>query len=188
MRRTTALKAGRRSLERGSTFRAKPRGLERRGELQPVSKRKLEEADAANERGEQPRRLSTFRRKGGFTPASPQQRRKVQRQGCRITGEHGGHVHAAHVCDRGLGGCEHEDCVIGLRADYHRLYDMQRFDVLPHLTLEEQAHLVAHVGLISALEQSTGERWAPVRDPARLERDYSAGPSTSTEPNNEGGD
>jgi len=132
------------------------------------------EADGAVERGERPRRrTSTFRRKGGFTPASPAQRAKVQRQGCRITGEHGGHVHPAHVCDRGLGGCDHEDCVIGLRADYHRLYDMQQLDVLPHLTKDEQAHLVSHVGLISALEQSTGERWAPVE--SRLERDYPEG-------------
>jgi hypothetical protein len=147
------------------------RPLKRRTELAAVSPRRLTEADEATERGEQPaRRLSTFRRKGGFTPASPAQRAKVQRQGCRITGEHGGHVHPAHICDRGLGGCDHEDCVIGLRADYHRLYDMQQLDVLPHLTKEEQAHLVSHVGLISALEQSTGERWAPVL--SRLERDY----------------
>jgi hypothetical protein len=174
--RQAPLKVGRKSEARGSTFRAKPRGLERRGELQPVSRRKLEEADAAVERGEQPRRRrSSFRRKGGFTPASPAQRKKVKRQGCRITGEHGGHVHPAHVCDRGLGGCEHEDCVIGLRADYHRLYDMQKIDVLPHLTKEEQAHLVSHVGLISALEQSTGERWAPVE--SSLERDYPGVPT-----------
>jgi hypothetical protein len=76
----------------------------------------------------------------------------------------------AHVCDCGLGGCDHEDCVIGLRADYHRLYDMQQFDVLPHLTKDEQAHLVSHVSLISALEQSTGERWEPLSTEPTNER------------------
>lgn len=168
----TGIGVGAKSLGRGSTFNAKPRPLERRTELAPVSARRLAEADEAAERGEQPRRRRDTFKRGGFTPASPAQRRKVRRQGCRVTGEHGPHVHPAHVCDRGLGGCDHEDCVIGLRADLHRLYDMQQYDVLPHLTKDEQAHLVGHVGLISALEQSTGERWAPVRDLSRLERDY----------------
>jgi hypothetical protein len=51
--------------------------------------------------------------------------------------------------------------VVGLRADLHRRYDMGDFDLLPHLSLEEQAHAVAHRGLVQALQELTGERWAP---------------------------
>jgi len=147
------------------------RPLERRSELAPISQRRLAEADDAVDRDEQPRRrTSTFRRKSGFTPASPDQRAKVQTQGCRVTAEHGGHVHPAHVTDRALGGCDDPLCVVGLRADLHRLYDMGEFDLLPHLTLEEQAHAASHSGLLGALQQTTGQRYVPVE--SRLERDY----------------
>ena len=98
----------------------------------------------------------------GFTGASILQREKVRVEGCRETGEHGSHVHPAHVTPRSLGGCDHPDCVVGLRADYHRLYDNGEFDLLPYLTLAEQAHAVSHLGLIGALKRTTNERWAPV--------------------------
>ena len=162
LQRKTGLRAGAKSVERGSTFKAE------RKPLAAVSARKLVEAE---ERGE--RRPRAFKRKGGFTPASPTQRAKVQKQGCRVTAEHGGHVHPAHVTDRALGGCDDPRCVVGLRADLHRLYDMGEYDLLPHLTFDEQAHAVEHTGILGALQQTTGERYVP--EVSRLERDYPAG-------------
>jgi hypothetical protein len=48
--RRSPIKTGRRSIDRGSTFKSKPRGIERRGELQPISKRKLEEIERTGRR------------------------------------------------------------------------------------------------------------------------------------------
>ncbi len=130
-----------------------------RSSLSPVPKRKLKEAEA---RGEVP---PTRRRPRGpsFTPASPEQRAKVKTQGCRITSEHGAHVQPAHVTPRSLGGCDHEDCVAGLRADLHRLYD-EGVDIglLAVLTPEEQAHAVSHLGIVGALKRTTNTDWQPV--------------------------
>ena len=106
------------------------------------------------------RRTSGPKRKG-FTPASGPQKDKAQEEGCRITGEHGPHVHPAHVIPRGMGGCDHPDCIVPLRADYHRLYDRGKLDVLPHLTLDEQAHAASHVGLQAALKRTTNENYIP---------------------------
>lgn len=100
-------------------------------------------------------------KRGRFTPASPAQRSKVQEEGCRVSGEQGGHVHPAHVTDRALGGCDDPLCVAGLRADLHRRYDMGDFDLLPFLSMAEQAHAVGHRGILRALQETTGERWAP---------------------------
>ena len=133
-----------------------------RTELARVSKRKLE----AQPEGE-PKPRSTFKRKGGFTPASTEQRAKVKAQGCRVTADHGPHVQPAHVTPRSLGGCDHPDCTVGLRADLHRLYDMgEDVGLLERLTLEEQAHAVTHLGILGALERTTNERWKPIRTEA----------------------
>jgi len=130
-----------------------------RSSLSPVSKRKLKEAE---ERGEAP---PTRRRprKPSFTPPSAEQRAKAKMQGCRIKGEHGPHIHPAHVTPRSLGGCDERDCVVGLRADLHRLYD-EGVDIglLEVLTPEEQAHAASHLGLLGALKRTTNTDWQPV--------------------------
>jgi len=144
-------------LRQGTKGLTTRRPLERRTELKQVSDRRLEAIDG----GAPARRRRSTLRHGGFTPASPEQRAKVKRQGCRITAEHGPHVHPMHVTDRALAGCDHEDCVVGGRADYHRLYDMEAFDLLPYLTKDEQAHAVSHLGILGALQAITGTRWAP---------------------------
>jgi hypothetical protein len=64
------------------------------------------------------------------------------------------------VCDRALGGCNDADCIVPLRADYHRRYDLGEFDVLPYLTKDEQAHAVRHRGIIQAFQDTTGTRLA----------------------------
>lgn len=102
----------------------------------------------------------------GFTPASAAQRSKVRQAfGCRVCGWNGGteppSLDPMHITDRALGGCDHEDCVVEACRPCHRLYDQGQLDVLPVLTKAEQAHAVAHSGMVSALQQVTGDRWAP---------------------------
>ena len=96
--------------------------------------------------------------------ASAEQKAKVEREGPRletlisIPAEE---VDPAHIVPRGIGGCDHEDCVIGLKRADHRAYDRGEVDILPHLTLEEQAHTVSHLGILGALKRTTGERYVP---------------------------
>lgn len=102
-------------------------------------------------------------KRGPVGHASPEQRAKAKTQGCRITAYHyqDAQVDPAHVTPRGIGGCDHEDCVIGLRRDLHGSYDEGNLDILPYLTLEEQAHAVSHLGILGALKRTTGETYVP---------------------------
>lgn len=96
--------------------------------------------------------------------ASPRQRVKVEAQGCRVTAARPAEsyvVDPAHVTPRGIGGCDHEDCVVGLRRDLHIKYDNGELDLLPYLSLEEQAHAVSHLGILGALKRTTGETYIP---------------------------
>jgi hypothetical protein len=98
--------------------------------------------------------------------ASDEQKAKVEREGLRIPPPWCDDpsrlmVDAAHITPRAIGGCDHEDCVLGLTRRQHRLYDNGELDILPYLTLEEQAHAASHVGLLGALKRTTGERYVP---------------------------
>jgi hypothetical protein len=98
--------------------------------------------------------------------ASPEQRAKIEREGVRLESPisiPGEAVDPAHIVPRGGGGCDHEDCVIGLLRADHRAYDHGLLDILPHLTLAEQAHAASHVGLLKALKLTTGENYVPER-------------------------
>jgi hypothetical protein len=97
---------------------------------------------------------------------SREQKRKIKREGARVA-----HlltvpisVDPAHITPRALGGCDHEDCVIGLPRTLHRQYDDGKLDILPFLSLEEQAHAVAHLGILGALRRTTGEDYVPRPD------------------------
>lgn len=94
------------------------------------------------------------------SPASSLQRAKA-REGCRVHGLACGGADPAHVCDRSIGGCDHEDCTVPLCRPLHTAYDDHRFDLLPHLSLAEQSHAVAHLGLLRALKRITGSEWTP---------------------------
>jgi hypothetical protein len=96
--------------------------------------------------------------------ASPAQRRKAQASVCRACGGLGSDP--AHIIPRSLGGCDEDLCVIPLCRAHHRAYDEHNLDVLALLTHDEQAHTVAHVGLISALQRTTNLRWEPTREAA----------------------
>lgn len=100
--------------------------------------------------------------------ASAAQKAKVQRIGlCIVTGATED-LDPAHLWPRGMGGCDHEDCIVPLRRDVHRLLDERELDILPDLIAHEcwaeLAHMVSahHVDPIHMVEQLTGERWQPV--------------------------
>jgi hypothetical protein len=106
-------------------------------------------------------------KRSGFTPASPAQKAKVEAQGHRVPfvvdrqQAYDTRIDPAHTVSRALGGCDHEDCVIGLTRSQHRAYDEGRLSVLEYLTLDEQAHAVSHLGILGALRQTTGDRYVP---------------------------
>lgn len=74
-----------------------------------------------------------------------------------------GPVDPAHTIDRTLGGCDDEACTCPLPRRLHDLYDEKKLDLLPVLTLDEQAHAVKHVGILGALKRLTGETYVPER-------------------------
>jgi hypothetical protein len=101
----------------------------------------------------------------GFA-ASPQQRAKVRDQACIVCAKvrHDATIDPAHVVSRGLGGCDHEDCVVALCRLCHHRFDREGLDLLPYLEPRyrpELQHAVSHLGLIGALERITHERWTP---------------------------
>jgi hypothetical protein len=113
----------------------------------------------------------------GFTPASREQKNKVAREGARIDysvieiqslvdlGDLGP-IDPAHIVSRHQGGCNEEACVVGLPRLLHELYDKGRLDLLPWLTLEEQAHAVSHLGILGALKGTTGDDYVPEKEVA----------------------
>lgn len=69
---------------------------------------------------------------------------------CRVCGATSG-LQAAHTIgrkydDRRTGVVAPAD-VVPLCLEHHQQYDARRLDLLPYLTLEEQARAVLHVGL-----------------------------------------
>lgn len=102
----------------------------------------------------------------GISPASPAQRAKVRNAVSIVSGQ--GPCDPAHVWSRGMGGCDHADCVVPLTRAEHRAYDLGELDLLPFLVrgrgvAPEVQHALEHTDLISLLERLTGERWAPQR-------------------------
>jgi hypothetical protein len=102
--------------------------------------------------------------------ASADQKAKVEREGPRLIvkenaftshDEMVAHLDPAHVTPRAIGGCDHEDCIVPLSRAQHRRYDNGELDLLPYLTLEEQAHAVSHLGIVGALKRTTGEQYIP---------------------------
>ena len=69
-----------------------------------------------------------------------------------------GRVHDERVVD--------PNDVVPLCTDCHADYDARKLDLLPYLTLVEQAAAVAHVGIVRALHRLTSSRVHP-RDEAQ---------------------
>ena len=78
---------------------------------------------------------------------------------CRVCGNLP--VDAAHIVPRSVApnAGETEDAIVPLCREHHRQYDAGQLDVLPYLTLPEQAHAVtAAGGIVGALRITTGKR------------------------------
>ena len=109
--------------------------------------------------------------------ASPAQKSKVEREGCRMSyliNSHGRFqgvepvvVDPAHITPRAIGGCDDELCVVPLTRFNHLCYDRGELDILPHLTLEEQAHAVSHMGILAALKRTTGDEYITLDEAQR---------------------
>lgn len=142
--KNSPLKAGAKSLGRGSTFSAAPKPLKRDTEL-------------ARKRAARPRQA--------VSPASPAQRLKCRLAPCVVCGVDG--VHPAHLIDRSLVPDPTGDPrrVVPLCPPHHREYDDGRcLSLLEHLEPHYRTELalaVELVGLITALERITNLRWAP---------------------------
>lgn len=123
------------------------------------------------------RRSSPLARAGKTTrrpisPASTAQRAKVAASpSCIACGRQQTAwlaVDPAHLCDRSLGGCDDEACVVPLCRTFdgkgcHDLYDENALDLLPHLEpryRREQAHCVMHLGVLGAYRRLTNDRHA----------------------------
>lgn len=149
------LKPGAESVLRGSTFKAKPKPLERRTRL----------AQASAAAGDRPRR-STLKTGRGFA-ASKAQREKVKAQVCAVC--HRDPCDPAHLAPRALGrGCHHADCVIALCREHHEQFDRGDLDLLPHLSgagfETELAHMQGHYSdPLSVVIRLSGVRWVPVQ-------------------------
>jgi hypothetical protein len=142
-----------------------------------------EKAPRELKRSRMKRRPSKLKR-GPVGHASPEQKAKVDREGPRVdrsclsslqllqidsffghTVDELGPTDPAHITPRPHGGCDDELCVCPLPRRVHDLYDEGKFDLLPYLTLEEQAHAVSHLGILGALKRTTGEDYAPETGP-----------------------
>lgn len=91
-------------------------------------------------------------------------RAKLEREGrCRSCSSRAA-LQAAHVIGRRHDEEEagrlvvHPDDVVPLCQACHARYDAHALDLLPGLTLAEQARAVGHVGIISALRRTTSSR------------------------------
>lgn len=104
---------------------------------------------------------SPMKRTNGFA-ASQRQRAAVANKICIVCAEHRGEP--AHVIDRSMASDNQGDplAVVPLCRACHRSYDTGRLDLLPYLEpyyREQLAFAVEQVGLITALERITNQRW-----------------------------
>lgn len=85
-------------------------------------------------------------------------RMKVDTEGrCRVC-KAAGELDAAHVIPRSVSpveGSQDERAIVGLCRRHHTAYDQHRLDLLPYLTVEEQAHAVVQAGGIAAAYRIT---------------------------------
>ena len=90
-------------------------------------------------------------------------RDKVEREGvCRVCGTGSLKLDAAHVIPRSLNptdGAMLEESITPMCRSCHSSYDLHELDLLPYLTIEEQAAAVhAAQGIARAYQLITGDR------------------------------
>jgi 5-methylcytosine-specific restriction endonuclease McrA len=85
---------------------------------------------------------------------------KVRAEGrCRVCRDWNTKLDAAHVIPRSQGGTEHYDATVPLCRACHHSYDSHSLDLLPHLTLSEQAYATGLVGIARAYQIISGIRF-----------------------------
>lgn len=131
----TPLKAGSRSLERGSTFKTRT--------------------------GTSLSRAAATLARAPISPASPAQRDKVRGLACVACSEHP--VDPMHLIPRGMTtvGQDSPLAVVPACRPCHEAYDTGLLDLLPHLEPAWRAELafaVERVGLITTLRRVTNDR------------------------------
>jgi hypothetical protein len=149
---------------------------EAKSNIVPIARlEKKPKAAKGLKRSQMERKPSKLKR-GTVGKTSTEQKEKVLREGARI--DHMvinltdlieqfpdglGPIDPAHIIARAQGGCDDEDCICPLPRRLHDAYDEGKLDLLPWLTLDEQAHAVKHVGILGALKRTTGESYVPER-------------------------
>jgi len=92
-------------------------------------------------------------------------RQKVEDEGgCRVCGAPARQCDAAHIWDRGTAGGDFKDpdLIVPLCSQIkggpgcHGLYDSHQLDLLPYLTLDEQAAMVKKIGIARAFKRASG--------------------------------
>ena len=94
-------------------------------------------------------------KKGRGFAASKAQQEKVRGMACACCGLMADEslytvIDPAHLCARGMGGCDHEDCVVPLCRGCHEAFDQGQLELAKFLEptyRREVAHCVTHLGL-----------------------------------------
>ena len=80
---------------------------------------------------------------------------KVQAEGqCRVCGRSDA-LDPAHIVPRSRGGDMAAENIVPLDRDCHTAYDSGELELLPYLTLEEQAHAAGLVGIAEVYRRTT---------------------------------
>jgi hypothetical protein len=114
------------------------------------------------------RRAPMKTRRAPISPASIEQREKIKGRACVNCAQ--GPCDPAHLVPRGLGGCDHPDCVLPLCRNCHDRLDGRAprsgLDLSPVLALRdfaaERSHMASHWSFPVCLERLSGERWMSV--------------------------
>ncbi len=130
--------------------------------------------DRAGDVDMRPARASTLKRSGqanpprAVSPASPEQREVVRLTACIVTGRtkaDGWQIDPAHLCPRGMGGCNDPLCVVPLWRPVHRAFDDRKFDLLKWVVFHglhaQVAHALEHYrgDVVALTERLTSCRW-----------------------------
>ena len=101
------------------------------------------------------------RKRQAVSPASPAQRAKVKGAVSIVSGQ--GPCDPAHICGRGIGGCDDPLCVVPLTREEHRRFDRGELDLEPYLIgrcIPELQHALEHTNgsLTRLLRIVSGDR------------------------------
>lgn len=116
-----------------------------------------EKVRAFRERGQRSSARATNKRRA-ISPASPEQREKIVGRVCASCGDPASDP--MHLWPRGMGGCDHPDCVLPGCRVCHRLYDDGQLDLEAIVALPdfaaERAHMASHASFQACIRRLRG--------------------------------